>query len=208
MRSFHSKLSPHRRRGGFTLLEVLLTVLIIGVISSMVAVNVSTGDASTRLDRAAQMIIAACRYARIQSLGHSDAVIAGSPGSFTSQANSAYGIQINTAANTITVYKATFNSSTGKWTLPGTAVADSLFGSGTCVLNFNTLPTCQGVTITNVSLTSTTDTSLNNASPYYCQYHPFGDCLNYGSTTAAITLSYAGQTCTINIPQVGDATEN
>ncbi len=194
--------SPPRRRRAFTLLEVLLTVLIIGIISSMVAVNVSSGDAATRLDRAAQMIIAACRYARIQSLGHSQANLTGT----TATPSNAYGIQIDTAANTVTVYRATYNTGTSKWNLPGTAVSDSLFGTGTCVLSFSTLATCSGVKITAVSLNGTTDTSANTSSPYYCQYHPFGDALNYGST--AITLSYGGQTRTINIPQVGDATEN
>ena len=194
---------PQRR--AFTLLEVLLTVLIIGIISSMVAVNVSSGDASTRLDRAAQMIIAACRYARIQSLGHAQAA-------YTTGANpqpqptNGYGIQIDTAANTVTVYRANYIIPSSKWNLPGGAVSDSLFGTGTCVLSFNTLSTCAGVKITAVSLNGTSDTSANTASPYYCQYHPFGDALNYGTT--AITLSYGGQTRTVCIPQVGDATEN
>ncbi|MGN6366791.1 MAG: prepilin-type N-terminal cleavage/methylation domain-containing protein [Phycisphaerae bacterium] len=198
----HASVSTSRRLRGFTLLEVLLTVLIIGVISSMVMVNVSAGDASTRLDRAAQMIIAACRYARVQSLGHSQANLTGT----TAQPNNAYGIQINTAANTITVYRATYNTTNSKWNLPGSAVADSLLGSGSYVLDFNSLPTCQGVTISAVSLNGTSDTSANTSSPYYCQYRPFGDAINYGST--AITLSYGGQTRTINIPQVGDPTEN
>jgi hypothetical protein len=181
-------------------------VLIIGIISSMVAVNVSAGDASTRLDRASQMIIAACRYARVQNMGHSSANVTLVGSDPVPQPTTAYGIQIDTAANTVTVYSANYNSVSGKWTLPGTAATDSLFGTGSAVINFNSQPTCAGVKITAVSLSGTSDTSANTASPYYCQYRPFGDALNYGAT--AITLSYGGQTRTINIPQVGDPTEN
>ena len=195
-------LTRQRARRAFTLIEVLVTVLIIGIISSMVAVNVSSGDASTRLDRASQMIIAACRYARIQSLGHSDANLTG-----TTAATHAfgYGVQIDTAANTITVYRANWSST--RVEPPRKCPSRTpLFGTGSAVLNFNTLATCSGVKITAVSLNSTSDTSANTSSPYYCQYHPFGDALNYGAT--AITISYGGQTRTINIPQVGDPTEN
>ncbi|HUO10103.1 MAG TPA: type II secretion system protein [Phycisphaerae bacterium] len=187
---------------GFTLLEMLCTVLIIGIISATVMVNAGTTDATTRLDRAAQAIIAACRYARTQSLGH------GQTSGTSLQPTDAYGIQIDTSANTITVYHATWDSAHSRWSLPGTTVTDPLFGSGTCVINLSTFPGCSGVTISAVQLTGTSDTSTNTASPYYCQYRPFGDTLNYGSASAAITLSYGGQSCSVNIPKVGDPTEN
>lgn len=192
---------PPAKRG-FTLIEVLLTVLILAIISSLVLVDVTATDASMRLARAAQTIVSACRYARTQSMGHGQTTGA----SF--QPTDAYGLQINTKTNTITVYQATWNSGTNKWTLPGTPVDDTLMSGGTYVIDLNTYTACAGVQISAVQLTGTADTSLNTASPYYCQYRPFGDTENPGTGAAAITLSYGGKSCSINIPAVGDPKEN
>jgi type II secretory pathway pseudopilin PulG len=189
-------------RSGYTIIETLLSVLIISIISTLVLVNTGNDDATTRLQRAAQTTIAALRFARMQSMGH------GQSSGATFQPTDAYGVQIKTDSNTITVYHATYNSGTSKWTLPGTTLTDSLFPSGNCVINFNTDPAYAGVTISSVKLTGTADTSLNTASPYYCQYRPFGDTFNPGTTTAAITLSYGGESVSINIPAVGDPSEN
>lgn len=195
-------LAARHPKGGYTLLEVLIVVLIISIISSMSLVNVGANDATTRLGRAAQAIVAAVRYARMQSMGHGQTSGAGF------QPTDAYGIQIDTNANTITVYHATWNASTGTWILPGTAVASGLFGGGICVLNLNTDPAYAGVRITAVQLAGTSDTSPNTSSPYYCQYRPIGDTLNAGSNAASITLSYGGTSCSINIPKAGDPQEN
>ncbi len=189
-------------RGGYTLLEVLVTVLIIGIMSSLAMVDVGANDATTRLSRAAQAIIAAGRYARMQSMGH------GQTSGASFQPTDAYGLQIDTNANTITVYHTTWNSATSTWSLPGTAVANNLLAGGTYVIHLNTDPAYAGVTISAVHLAGTADTSPNTASPYYCQYRPFGDTFNAGSNAATITLSYGGRSCSINIPTVGDPQEN
>ncbi len=197
-----SHLLSRMPRRGYTIIETLLAVLIISIISTLVLVNDGADDASTRLQRAAQTIISACRYARMLSMGH------GQSSGANFQPTDAYGVQISTTANTVTVYHATYNTGTSKWTLPGTTVTDPLFSSGNCVINLNTDPAYAGVTITSVQLTGTADTSANTASPYYCQYRPFGDTFNPGLTTSAITLSYGGKSVTISIPAVGDPTEN
>jgi prepilin-type N-terminal cleavage/methylation domain-containing protein len=197
-----SFLAALRRRRGYTLIETLLSVLIISFMSTLVLVNDGTDDASTRLDRAAQTIIAALRYSRMLAMGH------GQTTGSSLQPTDAYGVQINSAANTLTVYHTTWNSGTSEWNLPGTALTDGLFSSDNCVINLATDPAYAGVTISAVSLTGTADTTPNTASPYYCQYRPFGDTENPGTANAAITLSYGGLTRSIKIPAVGDPTEN
>jgi hypothetical protein len=117
-------------------------------------------------------------------------------------------VAFDTSANTVTVYTTTWDSTNGKWTLPGTAISSDMYPGGTYVINFDSQPEVQGVTITSVHLTGTTDTQSNDSSPYVCQYLPFGEAETYGSATAVITLSYDGYTRIISIPQVGDASKN
>jgi prepilin-type N-terminal cleavage/methylation domain-containing protein len=195
-------LSGLRPTRGYTLIEVLVSVLIIGIISSLAMVDIGANDATTRLDRAAQAIVAAGRYARMQNMGH------GQTSGTSFQPTDAYGLQFDTSANTIKVYHATWNSGTNAWSLPGTTMANSLLAGGSYVINLKTDPAYAGVTIAAVQMTGTADTSPNTSSPYYCQYRPFGDTFNAGSNGALITLSYGGKTCTITIPAVGDPQEN
>lgn len=184
------------RRAGFSLIEIMACLVIMGVVSSMVMVDSVSTDATERLDRAAQEVLSAVRYARVEATAHGQTV------SGTLQPSDAYGVQFNTTADTVTVYHSTWNSTS--WSLPGTAVSNPMFSTGTYVLNLMTQPDCAGVTISAVNLCGTTDTSNNTASPYVCQFRPFGRAENYGT----ITLSYGTYTRTVTIPQVGDASEN
>jgi Tfp pilus assembly protein FimT len=185
-----------------TLVETMACVGIIGIVSGLVVVQNENTDATQRLDRAADEVVAALRYARIEAMGH------GSTVANTSQPSTAYGVSFNTTANTVTVYSASYNTGTSKWTLPGTTVGCTMYPTQTYVINFGTQAEVEGVTISAVNLTSSTDTQTNTASPYVCQYLPFGEAENYGTTTTAITLSYDGKTRTINVPQIGDASKN
>jgi prepilin-type N-terminal cleavage/methylation domain-containing protein len=199
---FTAKHSRPPLRRGYTLVEILCSVLIISIMSSLVMVNVGSTDSTTRVDRAAQLIIEAFRYARMLSMGHGQTTGA------SYQPTDAYGVQIDTTANTVTVYHTTWNAGTSQWNLPGTPVSNGLFGGGTYVINLNNYSACAGVVISAVQLTGTADTSANTSSPYYCQYRPFGNTENPGTNTAALTLSYGGASRTISIPSVGDAQEN
>ena len=192
-------------RAGWSLIETMACLVIISVVSAMAVVNTDSQDVSSRLDRAAQEIVSALRYARMEAMGHGQTL-----GATTQPTDLFYGVQFDTDANTVTVYSTTWNSSTSTWTLPGTAMtgSDLIYAGGKYIINFNTDPDVQGVTITSVHLVGTSDTLANTVSPYVCQYKPFGEAENYGSATAAITISYAGSTRTISIPQIGDAYEN
>jgi prepilin-type N-terminal cleavage/methylation domain-containing protein len=189
-------------RRAFTLIETLITVLIISVISSLVLVNVSSVDATSRLDRAAQHVIAALRYARIQSLSHSQTLTG------SSQPSDAYGVYFNTASNTVTVFHSTWNAARNRYVYPGNTVSNSLIQGGLYVVNLNTQSDCAGVKITSVSLAGSSDTRWNVRSPYVCQFRPMGTTPNYGLVPEAITLTYGGCTCTISIPPVGDPQVN
>jgi type IV fimbrial biogenesis protein FimT len=193
----------HRsRRIGLTLVETMASVAIIGIVSGLALVQNENSDATQRLDRAADEVVAALRYARIEAMGHGTTV------ANTSQPDTAYGVSFDTKANTVTVYTTSYNSGASVWTLPGTTVSSTMYSTQTYVINFATQTEVAGVTISAVNLKGTTDTQTNMGSPYVCQYLPFGESENYGNATDAITLSYDGKTRTINVPQIGDATKN
>jgi prepilin-type N-terminal cleavage/methylation domain-containing protein len=190
------------KTSAFTLIEVITSIVIISIISAFTLINADSEDASARVDRAAQQVLAAFRYARMLSMGH------GETSGSSYQPTDAYGVQINKSANTFTVYHTTWNSVTSAWELPGTTISDALHTGGTYVVNLDTDSTCAGVTISAVNLVGTSDTSGNGSSPYYCQYRPFGNTENPGISSTAILLSYGNASRSINIPAVGDAQEN
>jgi prepilin-type N-terminal cleavage/methylation domain-containing protein len=198
---------PAARSAGFSLIEVMASVAIIAIASGLVIVDSTSTDATTRLDRAGDEVVAALRFARVEAMGHGETVI-NADGSPTTQPSTAYGVAFDTSANSITVYTTTWDTNHNLWTLPGTAISGDMYPNGNYVINFNTQPELQGVTIASVHLTGTSDTQTNTSSPYICQYLPFGQAENYGSVAAAITLSCDGYTRTISIPQVGDASKN
>lgn len=61
---------PHavRRTGGFTLLEMLVVILLIGIAAAAVAVSVTQGLASARINAASGEIAAALRATRAQAI--------------------------------------------------------------------------------------------------------------------------------------------
>src|SRR4051794_878434 len=82
---------PTRRRSrrAYSLIEMLITVLIIQIISGMVMVNVSNVQTNERLARACEQIVLALRYARLQAMS------TGQPG----------GVEFNVASNTVRVFQ-------------------------------------------------------------------------------------------------------
>ncbi|HWB54248.1 MAG TPA: prepilin-type N-terminal cleavage/methylation domain-containing protein [Tepidisphaeraceae bacterium] len=186
------------RSAGFTLIEVMASVTILAIASGLVIVNCAASDSTERLDRAADQVVAALRFARVEAMGHGNAV------SGTDQPQTEYGVSFDTSANTVTVYSTTWNSGWGTHS----TVSSDMYTGGSYVIDFDNQVDVKGVTISSVHLTGSSDTQDNTSSPYVCQYTPFGQAENYGSQTAAITLSYGGYTRTISIPQVGDASKN
>src|SRR5437870_2192120 len=85
----HVRPSRHLRRWGraYSLIEMLITVLIIQIISGMVMVNVSQVQTNERLARACEQIVLALRYARLQAMS------TGQPG----------GVEFNVATNSVRV---------------------------------------------------------------------------------------------------------
>ena len=130
---------------GFTLVEIMACMAIMAIVSGMVLVQNQTVNDTERLDRAADEIVAALRYARIEAMGNAS-TIAG-----TTQPQYAFGVAFDTTANTVTVYKTSYNVSA--WTLPGTAVGCTMYPTQTYVINFATQPEVQGVAISSVHLT-------------------------------------------------------
>lgn len=87
----------------YSLLELLITVLIIQIISSMVVVNVSGVQAQERLQRAANQVITALRYARMLSMSSGQSC----------------GVEFNQATNTIRVFQGASQTTVSDSTMPG-----------------------------------------------------------------------------------------
>jgi Tfp pilus assembly protein FimT len=100
------------RRRGYSLIEVLCTVLIIQIISGMVVVNVSSVQDNEKLSRAAEQIVVALRYARILAMS------TGQPA----------GVEFDTATNQIRVFQGA----------TATTVSNSQILGGTYLINLNT----------------------------------------------------------------------
>jgi len=78
--------SPRRR--GYSLIEMLITILIIQIISTMVVVNVSSVTAGEKAQRAAEQLIYATRYARMLAM----------------TSGTTAGVEFDTASNTVRVF--------------------------------------------------------------------------------------------------------
>lgn len=59
---------PHRGGRGFTLLELLLVVIILGIVTAVLVPQIGAGMSSTRLASATRTAIQAARYARTMAL--------------------------------------------------------------------------------------------------------------------------------------------
>ena len=69
LRAGEGERTRHRQRG-FTLLEMLAVILLIGVAASAVAISVAHGLASARIDAASGELAAALRATRAQAIVH------------------------------------------------------------------------------------------------------------------------------------------
>lgn len=198
LKEFHR--SPRLIRRGYSLLEVLITVLIIQIISGMIMVNVSNVQTDERLNRAAEQIIAATRYARILSMS-------------TGRRSE---VQFDTSANTFSVLLQTLDANGNPvWTdaptntVPTCAVVtDTMISGGTYTVNLTNERELSGVTISGTA-------NLSAANPYYVMYGNLGNPMNLsttanpvlqnGSTDGSVTLTYGGEHKIIDIPVVGEA---
>jgi Tfp pilus assembly protein FimT len=116
--------SPAQSCRAFTLIELLMTVLVIQIVSMLVLVCVGNVEAPERVDRAVNETIAALRYARMLSMASGQSC----------------GVEFNTSTGTIRVFKGAAM----------TTVADSQIQGGTYVINLNSQSNVRGVTISQV----------------------------------------------------------
>lgn len=175
-----------RPRRAYSLLEVLITVLIIQIISSMIMVNVSSIQSSERLTRASEKIVVAARYARMCAMA----------------TGTAHGIEFAADTNTIRVYKVVNGvDGLGNPTTTYATVANTLISGGTYVIAMNDDSDLAGVRITGVSYTSSA------SSPYRITFGNLGGAMTVTNNLGAnVTLQFGNQAKTIKFPLVGDAT--
>jgi Tfp pilus assembly protein FimT len=121
---------PRRTSRGYSLLEVLITVLIIQIISSMVMVNVSSVQSTERLTRAGEQIVLALRYARILAMS----------------SNQPAGVEFDTSTNTFRVFQGA----------SATTVSNALMPGGTYAINLNTQLDVSGVKISSALISNDT----------------------------------------------------
>jgi Tfp pilus assembly protein FimT len=159
-----------RARRAYSLIEMLITVLIIQILSGMVIVSVSNVNRAERLSRAGQQVINALRYARVMAMSDGGKA----------------GVEFNATTNIIRVYRGDTK----------TTVPNTLFSSGTYVVNLNTQMDCSGVTIGTCNLASAP------SNPYQINFGNLGGTDNNGT----VTLNYGGVSKVITIPLVGEAT--
>jgi Tfp pilus assembly protein FimT len=117
---------PRHARRAYSLLEVLITVLIIQIISSMVLVNVSSVQSTERLTRAAEQIVIAMRYARMVAMTSGQSA----------------GVEFDKSGNSFRVFQGS----------SAVTASNALMSGGTYAVDFDTEPNLSGVTIYDVSI--------------------------------------------------------
>jgi len=167
--------TPRRRRRAYSLLEMLITILIIQIISGMVIVNTSSIQRTEKLQRAGQQAVIALRYSRILAMS------GGKPA----------GVEFDVSSNTFRVFQATVPP-TGATTY--TTVTNAMLSTGSYSIDLNGDHDCGGVKIADATLTNAT------SSPYRVTFGTLGGTTNYGH----VSLGYGGTVMWVNIPQVGE----
>ena len=117
-----------RRAKGYSLIEVLLTVLIIQIISGMIMVNVSDVQTNERLARSCEQIVLALRYARVQAMSTGQPV----------------GVEFNVSGNSVRVFQGP----------SATTVSDSMIAGGTYVINLNNQAETSGVRLSGAMISN------------------------------------------------------
>ena len=169
MRHFERRKAGKRRRasGGYSLIEMMITVLIIQMLSGLAMVNVSSIQRSEKLARAGQQVVVALRYARMVAMS------SGQPA----------GVEFDTTTNRVRVFQGA----------AATTVSNSMIRGGTYVIDFNTQADVNGVTISNALIAAdvanpywvvfgTLGGTVNNGSVN----------LNYGSQTVTVQIPLVG----------------
>jgi Tfp pilus assembly protein FimT len=168
MRNDQQEKSGRGKRGrGYSLIEVLITVLIIQMLSGLVVVNVSSIQRSEKLSRAGQQVVVALRYARILAMS------TGQPA----------GVEFNTVYNQIRVFQGA----------SATTANNSLIKGGTYIIDFTTQADISGVTISNALISGdntnpywvvfgTLGGTVNNGSV----------ALNYGGQRVTVQIPLVG----------------
>jgi Tfp pilus assembly protein FimT len=111
---------PKRKnRRGYSLLEVLMTVIIIQIISSMAIVSVSNVQPTEQLAMAGQQMVVALRYARMLAMTSGQTA----------------GVEFDTINNTVRVFQGDTQA-----TAP-----NSLIAGGSYIINLNTQSEISGV---------------------------------------------------------------
>jgi len=129
-RGTSQRLLPRRRhlRRAYSLIEMLITVLIIQIISGMIMVNVSNVQTNERLARACEQVVLALRYARLQAMS------TGQPG----------GVEFNVASNNVRVFQGN----------AATTVSTTFIRGGTYVIDFANQAETSGVKLTGALLSN------------------------------------------------------
>lgn len=181
----HRSNNPRRpgqgRRRGYSLIEVLMTSLIIQIIAAMVAVSVSTVTETERTSYAGQEAITAIRYARQL------AQTTGTP----------CGVIFDNTNQQIKVFRGTTATIASNAAMPG----------GQYIINMANQANTHGVTIATVSLAGGTG---NTVVTYGNVGATSGLAKGLGSTvnTGFIKFGLGGATKTVTIPSAGDPTLN
>jgi prepilin-type N-terminal cleavage/methylation domain-containing protein len=157
-----------RRRRGYSLLEMLITVLIIQIISGMVMVNTSSVQRTEKLQRTGQQMTVALRYARILAMS------SGQPA----------GVEFDVTNNTFRVFQGT----------SATTVSNSMFASGSYSVNLNTDHDCGGVKIADASLTNAPTSPFRVTFGTLGGTSNYGSvAINYGGTTLWVSVPQVGE---------------
>jgi Tfp pilus assembly protein FimT len=120
----------NRCRGGYSLMETLLTIFIAQLITGLVVVNVSSATTTEKLNLAGQQVVNAFREARMLAMS----------------TGTTAGVEFDTSAQTVRVY-------TGS---SATTVTDPAFPGGTYLINLTTQPDIAGTTLVSPLITGDT----------------------------------------------------
>jgi Tfp pilus assembly protein FimT len=164
-------------RRGYSLIEMLLTILLIQIIGGLVAVQVSSATATERTNYASQETISALRYARQLALS------TGQPA----------GVSFDNTNQTITVFKRVNNQNV--------TVTNAALMGGQYVINLKTRANVSGTTVSNINLAGggkiVTYGLIGGTS---AMPRGLGSTANNGT----ITLKSGASTITILVPDAGE----